>query len=778
MFKEFFEDLKRRHVVRVAIGYIIVSWVILQVADVVLPALDVGEWVFRALLTLGIIGFFITIILAWVFDISDRHVVKTKGRASPRWVKSVISLPMIAVVIAGGWWVWSGYVTERESALRPTELTEPPIVAVMPFRNMTGKPENGWFSEGLANMVRDNLTQSKYLRVVSPQKFNSITGDATDMRIISELAEAEGIGFIVGGEMLNTPGGISVTSRLSDTAGGVALSARNIRDLTADTFLTAAGPIAAQVRQGLNVPRAEQVDIFAADFATQNISAYEAYVAGLGFFLKFEYEEAEQAFNTALQLTPDFAVARYRLAYIQAATGRTEMALENIGKALESTNIPEREKRYIEAAQALFARNYDSATTLYEALLAEYPFEMEARELLAKSYWGQYRAEDAIREIQILATEEPQNETIWGSLGNYLLAIGDFDRAQPVLEHYAKLAPDDANSYTLLGDSLRYQGQYQAAREQYRRALGIDRKMRTVATSLATIAYLEGDNLAAEQGFAAIVTDESMVNKERLDAMFSLQALLAAKGDFVAADTLILEFSEALKEEKIREAMAISVRALLKLETGKQAAAKELAESAISLSPGVPTRYLFARGLVDLDLKEYGKVTATATELISYALPIEDPDRTEERAAAYLTGMVWLAQGDLAKAESDLRKASELGGYAYRIYELRLARVLMQKNQTAEALKLVALAVLPDKVEPRIDLEPERVRSILLSADIQRQAGDTQASVELANEFLTRFSQAPISHPDSMLAREIIASSELTKASGEKKGDSLAAFFE
>ena len=763
MFKEFFEDLKRRHVVRVAIGYIIVSWVILQVADVVLPALDVGEWVFRALLTLGVIGFFITIILAWVFDISDRHVVKTKGRALPRRVKSLVSLPMIAVVIAGGWWVWSGYVTERESALRPTELTEPPIVAVMSFRNLTGKPENGWFSEGLANLVRDNLTRSKFLRVVSPQKFNNIIGDATDMRVISDLAEVEGIGFIVGGEMLNTPGGISVTSRLSDTAGGVDLSARNIRDLTADTFLTAAGPIAAQVRQGLNVPRTEQVDIFASDFATQNISAYEAYVAGLGFFLKFEYEAAEQAFNTALQLTPAYAVARYRLAYIQATTGRNEMALENIRKALESTNIPEREKRYMEAAQALFARDFDNAASLYEALLEQYPFEMEARELLAKAYWGQYRAEDAIREIQILAAEEPQNEVIWATLGVYLLDVGDFDRAQPALEHYAKLAPDDANSYTLLGDSYRYQGQYQAAREQYMRALDIDPKMRSVASSVATIAYLEGDNLAAEQGFAAIVMDESLLIQDRLDAMFSLQALLAARGNFDAAVTLITQFSEALKEEQIREAMATSIRALLQLETGKQAAAKELAESAISLSPGVPTRYLFARGLLEVYSKEYGKVSATAAELISFALPIEDPDRTEERAVAYLTGMAWLAQGDLAQAEADLRKASELEGYAYRIYDLGLARLLMQRNQTAEAQELVRLAVLPDQAEPRIDLEPERVRAILLSAEIQRQAGDPKVAARLANEFLTRFNQAPFSHPDSMLAREIIADIELTK---------------
>ena len=196
------------------------------------------------------------------------------------------------------------------------------------------------------------------------------------------------------------------------------------------------------------------------------------------------------------------------------------------------------------------------------------------------------------------------------------------------------------------------------------------------------------------------------------------------------------------------------------------------------MSPGVPTRYLFARGLIELDLGEYGKVLATAAELVSFALPTEDPDRTEERAAAYLYGMAWLAQGDLTKAETNLRKASELEGYAYRIYDLGLARLLMQKNQTAEALELVRLAVLPEKDEPRIDLEPERVRAILLSAEIQRQAGDTRAAARLANEFLARFSQAPVSHPASMLAREVIAVTELARTPDEKKGGSIAAFSE
>lgn len=777
LFKRFFEDLKRRHVVRVAVGYIIVAWVILQVADVLLPAFDTGEWVFRAFVSIAFIGFFITVILAWVFDISDRQVVKTKGNKLPLWAKSVISLPLIIVVGFGGWWVWSAYVTEKEIALHPTELTELPIVAVLPFRNMTGNPENDWLSEGLANLVRDNLTRSKFLRVVSPQKLQSIIGDATDAGTIAELAEEQGIGFILGGEMLSTPDGISVTSRLSDTAGGVDLSARQTNNLTSETLLTASGPIAAQVKQGLNVPRTEQVDIFAADFASLNLSAYESYIAGLGFFLNYQYKEAEQAFNAALQLSPEFAVARYRLAYIQAATGRTEMAEENIQKALKIPNVADREKRYMEAASALFSRDYDSAVSLYKALLQEYPYEIEARELLAKTYWGQYKAEDAVREMQILATEEPQDEVIWSTLGGYLLAMGEFDRAQPALERFARLAPDNPNSFALLGDSLRYQGDYPGATEHYAKSLDIDPQMRGVANSLAIIDYLQGDHGSAEQKFTEIVNNDSLIVRERLDAMFSLQALLAARGDFLTADSLLEQFESELKEEKIREAMATSIRAMLNLETGNTAAASELVAAAVRLSPGVPTRYLFARGQLELHMQEYDKLKHTADEILSHAYPPEDPDRTEDKAAAFLTGMAWMKQGETEKAESELRKATTLAGYSYYIYEMGYARLLMHQGKTDAALTMVETGVIPDQVDERIDLEPARVKSILLRAEINQSAGNAIVAGTLAQQFLSRFNQAGPGHPATLLAQEIVSESALSHFTKQKKGGQLAAGF-
>lgn len=777
--QRFWEDLKRRHVVRVAIGYAIAAWALVEVAEVLLPTFDAPGWLFRAIIACAFLGFPVTIILTWVFDISGRGVVVTKsgGFAIPKWVKPVVALPLLALVGVTGWWVWSGYVEEKESSVRPTDLEgQVPIVAVMPIENITGDTELDWYSEGLANLVRDNLTRSRYLRVVSPTKWQSIVAGAETEADMAERAADEGIGFILSGEMLSTPGGITVSSRLTDTEGGVSLSSRQIEGLAPETLLTAAGPIATQVKQGLNVPREEQVDVFAADFATSNLSAYESYIAGLGFFLNYQYKKAEQSFNAALQLAPDFAVARYRLAYIQAVTGRTEEALTNIDKALQSEYLADRERQYMEAAQALFNRNYDKAAQHYEDLLDRYPFEIEAREMLAKTYWGQYRQEDAVALMRELANEEPQNQVIWSTLGGYLLGMGQFEQAQPALQRYAQLAPDNANSFALLGDSLRYQGDFAAATQQYRKALEIDPEMRDVEEGLAAIDYLQGNYQQAEDRFRQIVDNEQLIIRERLDALFPLVSLLAARGDFDAAVEQLERFADALKEERIREAMALSMKALFQLELGNEASARELANAAIPLSPTpAPTRYLFARGLVELATARYEQVTNTAQEIAGHALPAENPDRTEEKAAAYLAGMALLEQGQLDAARAKLVEANTLDGYAYRLYELGLARLQLQAGEAEPALETVQASIEPRAADPRIDLEPDRVRALLLTAEIQHAAGHAAAAQASAQHFLERFDRATTTHPLKLRAQQIAGDPSLALAP-RRKGDQLAAF--
>ncbi|MCP4046640.1 MAG: tetratricopeptide repeat protein [Gammaproteobacteria bacterium] len=759
LFKAFWADLKRRHVVRISIAYLGIGWGLLETTEFVLGILETPDWIFRAAVSAVALGFPITVILVWVFDISGRHVVRTEssGFHMPRWAKIVLGTPMILVVLASGFWVWDGYVEEKQRSLRPTDLgDEVPIIAVLPIRNLTGNPDLDWFGEGIVSLVRDNLSRSRFLRIASPQKWATIVGTATEETEIASLAAEQDIGFIVAGEMLMTPDGIYVSSRLSDTAGGVVLSARQVENLKPETILEAASPIATQIRKGLGVPREEQVDVFAADFAIDNQEAYEHYVSGLGHFLNYRYEEARQEFEAALAVAPDFGVARYRLAYIQAVFSETATALENMRIALQDPFLLDRERRYIEAALSLFGREYTEAIAAYESLLEDYPYEVEARELLAQALWGSYRVEEAVSLMEQLVLEEPQNEVIWSALGYYLLEMQSFEKAGEALSRFAELAPENPNSYTLLGDALRLQGDLDGAITQYRHALEIDPYMPTVKHSMATIALLKGKRDDAMVQFQALVDDDTLMPRERLDAGFALSSLLESQGDFDTAVDLLVRFNSMIREEQVWLAMSTASMARLRMELGEPETASLLAAQAIEQSPGVPTRYLFTRALLELHAGEFEKVSQTTAEIRSYALPPDDPDRTEDKAAAYLDGMALLKSGSLADAESLLRDAVEVQGHAYAIYELGLAIWLSQQGEHDAALQLISSATVSRPSDPRIDLEPDRTRALLRKAEVEMAVGDKQAAMASAKDFLERFRQAPAEHPDSIRARNII----------------------
>ena len=190
-FQRFWSNLKERHVTRIAIAYLGVGWGVLETLEFTLGLLQAPDWIFRAGVALVGLGFPVALVLSWIFDIRGGHVVRTDGKTSrwPKWVKAAVSAPLLVLVVVSSYWVWTGYVEEKERSLRPTDLgDEVPIVAVLPIRNLTGDPELDWFGEGIVNLVRDNLSRSRFLRIASPQKLKAIVGDASDELEIAELA--------------------------------------------------------------------------------------------------------------------------------------------------------------------------------------------------------------------------------------------------------------------------------------------------------------------------------------------------------------------------------------------------------------------------------------------------------------------------------------------------------------------------------------------------------------------------------------------------------------
>ncbi len=749
-FQRFWSNLKERHVTRIAIAYLGVGWGVLETLEFTLGLLQAPDWIFRAGVALVGLGFPVALVLSWIFDIRGGQVVRTDGKTSrwPKWVKAAVSAPLLVLVVVSSYWVWTGYVEEKERSLRPTDLgDEVPIVAVLPIRNLTGDPELDWFGEGIVNLVRDNLSRSRFLRIASPQKLKVIVGDATDELEIAELAAEQDIGFIMAGEMLMTPAGIYVSSRLTDTAGGVVLSAKQVENLEPATILEAAGPIAAQIRRGLGVPREEQVDVFVADFAIDNQAAYEQYVDGLVHFTDFEFSEARQAFLRALEISPDFGVARYRLAYIEAVEGDLKLALDYAEQALLDPFLLDRERRYIEAFQAFATTDNERALQLLESLLEDYPFELEAREMLARVYRRLYRLQDAVREFELIVVESPRNLAAWAWLGTCREEVDDLDGARAAFERLVLLAPDNPNGHLLIGNWHKMAGDYDQAEEAYRVALEINPHMPGISYMLAEILFLQGDLSAAQTRFESIALGEQFLIGERVDGMFGWAALLTASGDFESAINVIRSFEQSLEQERVSYAMGLSRMAMNQMELGNHEQAQTLVDRSIALAPGLPTRYLFARGRLEIAQGRFEDLQRTTDEIRSFALPPDNPDRTEEAAAAYLEGLGALQKGNLDSAREKLETAVELEGYPYAIYELALVDVMIAQEAWDAAGRLLDRADKRLPRNPRIDLEHERVLTVLVRARLSAATGLDDDARDSANQFLKRYHAARPSDP-------------------------------
>jgi tetratricopeptide (TPR) repeat protein len=117
---------------------------------------------------------------------------------------------------------------------------------------------------------------------------------------------------------------------------------------------------------------------------------------------------------------------------------------------------------------------------------------------------------------------------------------------------------------------------------------------------------------------------------------------------------------------------------------------------------------LFARGQLELATGANQQVLDTARDIRSYAAAPGDPDRTEEKAASYLEGMVALQLDELEQARQLLTAAVDLHGYPYALYAGPLASLLFRQDEDAEARKILERALVVDPKEPRIDLEPQR----------------------------------------------------------------------
>lgn len=405
-----FAELRRRRVLRTLAAYLVGGWVLLQVADVTFEPLGLPHWAQRALIITVIAGIVPAAVLAWVFDLTRKGVVRTpdadSAAGAPRALQPAVAAP------AG-----------PASAIAS--------IAVLPFSDMSQAQDHDWFCDGLAEEIIDSLCCVRGLRVASRTASFRFRDGATDPREIGRLLSVDAIleGSVrVAGERLR------VTAQLIDAHDGYHAWSETYERAVTDVFAIQR-EIAENVARALKLSIAGRVAAQREQYAPRNMEAYEAYLRGRQLVGQFSQEtimRAPEQFRRAIALDPDFAQAHAGLADALAQQAQWRFAPS-------AQVMPE--------GTAAANRALDLAPDLAEAHLAQGHLRSIAGD-----------AEGARRAFERALELNPALFDAWHYFARDCYSRGEYARAAELFQRAHRLRPDDFTPLVFAAGSLRALG--------------------------------------------------------------------------------------------------------------------------------------------------------------------------------------------------------------------------------------------------------------------------------------------------------------------------------
>jgi len=316
-----FAELKRRNVFRVAAGYIVLGWLLLQVTDVVVPILELPGWVDKLVLFLLVLGFPLVLFFAWAYELTPEGLKKEKDVDRTRSIASLtgrkLDRAIIGIlVVALGYFVFDKFTHRAPepapAAVAPTGEAGPPekSIAVLPFDNLSADEENAFFAAGVHEDVLTNLARISGLRVNSR---TSVLQYADKKQNLKEISEALGATYILEGSVRRSANRVRVTAQLIDARNDVHLWAENFdRELT-DIFEIQTA-IAREITDSLEAELSPAEERLITARPTGSIEAYDLFLKA-----RLALQDSDQSstlFDTAVPLLeeavridPDYAQA-------------------------------------------------------------------------------------------------------------------------------------------------------------------------------------------------------------------------------------------------------------------------------------------------------------------------------------------------------------------------------------------------------------------------------------------------------------------------------------
>jgi len=282
----FFSELKRRNVYKVAVAYAVVAWLLVQVATQVFPFLEIPNWVIRLVIALVVIGFPIAVVIAWAFEATPEGIKRTEtadampptvGQKKHAWIYVVV----ISALLSIGLFFLGRYTVGNKTSAIPNDISNKSI-AVLPFENLSRDPDNAFFATGIQDEILTRLAKIGALKVISrtsTQQYQS------KPQALSEIAKQLGVANILEGSVQKAGEQVHINVQLIKAATDAHLWAESYNRELKNIFGVEA-EVAGAIADALNAKLTGAEQQALARKPTNNSAAYDAYLRGVAQFWK------------------------------------------------------------------------------------------------------------------------------------------------------------------------------------------------------------------------------------------------------------------------------------------------------------------------------------------------------------------------------------------------------------------------------------------------------------------------------------------------------------
>ena len=565
----FFAELKRRNVYKVAVAYIVAGWALSQGIAQVLPVFDIPNLVIRLIVLLIIVGLPVALILAWMFEMTPEGIKRTAtADAMPAAARSKKHTWIYVVVIAGlfsiGLFFLGRYTASRTAEDgRPGGPSLPQkSIAVLPFDNLSRDPDNAYFAEGVQDEILTRLAKVADLKVISrtsTQHFKSAPEN------LPQIAKQLGVTNILEGSVQKAADQVRVNVQLIN-----AITDAHVWADTYDRKLTDIFAVESEIAKAIaetlqaKLTGAEKSSI--AKAPTANPEAYELYLKGRFFWNKrtgTDLRKAIDYFNQAIAKDPNYALAYVGLAdsYLLLSSYAAVSPAESLPPARSALKKALELDDSLAEAHASFGLLATLELDLHRALdelkraVELKPNYATAHHWLALAHLTLAQFDSAISEAKRAIELDPLSLVINADTSWIYFSARRYDEAEAQVRKTLEIGPQFFLAHYYLGEVLQFKAHLSEAIAEFQKAFELNNDPYSLA--MLGQAYARNGQRDEAQKILARLNEEA---KSHYVAPYALALVQIGLGD---KDRAIEELDHAYREQETNYLFGIKVDPML-----------------------------------------------------------------------------------------------------------------------------------------------------------------------------------------------------------------------